>query len=176
MHLKTKSVAVGGLMLAVTVIFMALGSVIESSTLFLLAAASYFVGITVREFGLRIGGGFYLAAVLLGLITAPNKFYVCTFAAMGLYIWGTEAVWKILEKRPQIKYRIRLFYLAKFLIFNALWFPVILIFRELLFGRSVSELFLIGLLAAGQAVLVLYDRAYEYVQGTVWNKLRKHFF
>lgn len=175
MHLRAKSIAAGGLMLAVTVILMALGSVIESSTLFLLAAASYFVGIIVREFGLRTGGGFYLAAVLLGLFSAPDKFYVCTFAAMGLYIWGTEAVWRFLDKHPQIKCRIRIFYLSKFLIFNALWFPVVLIFRNLLFGREISDLFLIGILAFGQAVLVIYDRAYDYVQGTVWNKLRKHF-
>ena len=39
-------------------VFMALGSIIETSTLFLLAAASFFVGIVVREFGLRTGARF----------------------------------------------------------------------------------------------------------------------
>ena len=101
MHLKAKTIAFGGLLLALTVVFMALGSLIETGTLSLLAAASYFVGIVVREFGLRMGGTFYIAAVLLGLITAPNKFYVLTFAAMGLYIWGIEAVWRALERRPR---------------------------------------------------------------------------
>ncbi len=42
-----------------------LGSVFETNTLFLLAAASYFVGIVIREFGLRTGAAFYLASVLL---------------------------------------------------------------------------------------------------------------
>ena len=102
MHVKAKTMAFGGLLLALTVVCMALGSVIETSTLFLLAAASFFVGIVVREFGLKVGAAFYIAAVLLGLITAPNKFYVLTFAAMGLYIWGIEAVFRYLEKRPQI--------------------------------------------------------------------------
>ena len=91
MHVKAKTMAFSGLLLALTVIFMVLGSVIETSTLFLLAAASFFVGIIIREFGLRIGAAFYAAGVILGFITAPNKFYVFTFAAMGLYIWGREA-------------------------------------------------------------------------------------
>ena len=89
MHVKAKTMAFSGLLLALTVIFMVLGSVIETSTLFLLAAASFFVGIIIREFGLRIEAAFYAAGVILGFITAPNKFYVFTFAAMGLYIWGS---------------------------------------------------------------------------------------
>ena len=75
MHVKAKTMAFSGLLLALTVIFMVLGSVIETSTLFLLAAASFFVGIIIREFGLRIGAAFYAAGVILGFITAPNKFY-----------------------------------------------------------------------------------------------------
>ena len=107
MHVKAKTLAFGGLLLALTVIFMSLGSIIETSTLFLLTAASFFVGIVVREFGLKAGAAFYLAAVLLGFIIAPNKFYVLTFTAMGLYIWGIEAVWRWLEKRPQFRERRR---------------------------------------------------------------------
>ena len=147
MHVKAKTLAFGGLLLALTVVFMALGSVIETSTLFLLAAASFFVGIVIREFGLRIGAVFYIAAVLLGLITAPNKFYVFTFAAMGFYIWGIEAVWRWLEKRPHYENR-------------------------LLFGRTISDAVLIGVLAGGQIGLFIYDKAYEYVQAHMWGKLR----
>ena len=58
----------------------------------------FFVGIVIREFGLRTGAAFYLAAVLLGLLVTPNKFYVITFAAMGFYILGIEAVWMFLAK------------------------------------------------------------------------------
>ena len=76
MHVKPKTMAFGGLLLALSVVCMALGSVIETNTLFLLAAASYFVGIVIREFGMRVGAAFYVADVLLGFMTAPNKFYV----------------------------------------------------------------------------------------------------
>ena len=63
MHVKAKSMAFGGLLLALSVVCMALGSVIETNTLFLLAAASYFVGIVIREYGIKMGAAFYLADV-----------------------------------------------------------------------------------------------------------------
>ena len=175
MHVKAKTVALGGLLLALTVVFMALGSIIETSTLFLLAAASFFVGIVVREFGLKTGGAFYLAAVLLGAVTAPNKFYVLTFAAMGVYIWGIEVVWRWLERHPEMTQRYKVFWIAKYVIFNIVYIPVVLIFRELLFGQTVSDGIMAAVIAGGQIGLFIYDRAYDYVQVHMWGKMRGRF-
>nr|WP_330399067.1 hypothetical protein [Lachnoclostridium sp. An76] len=172
MHVKARTLAFGGLLLALTVVFMALGSIIETSTLFLLAAASYFVGIVVREFGLRAGAAFYIAAVLLGFITAPNKFYVLTFAAMGFYIWGIEAVWRWLEKRPQYRNRRMIFWISKYVIFNIVYIPIVIAFREMLFARAVSDTMMIIVVLGGQIALFIYDRAYDYVQAHLWGKLR----
>ena len=165
MHVKARTLAFGGLLLA-------LGSIIETSTLFLLAAASYFVGIVVREFGLRAGAAFYIAAVLLGFITAPNKFYVLTFAAMGFYIWGIEAVWRWLEKRPQYRNRRMIFWISKYVIFNIVYIPIVIAFREMLFARAVSDTMMIIVVLGGQIALFIYDRAYDYVQAHLWGKLR----
>ena len=66
MHVKAKQMAFGGFDPCGDCRVMALGSVIETNTLFLLAAAAFFVGIVIREFGLRTGAAFYLAAILLG--------------------------------------------------------------------------------------------------------------
>ena len=175
MHVKAKTLAFGGLLLALTVVFMALGSVIETSTLFLLAAASFFVGIAVREFGLRVGAAFYIAAVLLGFITAPNKFYVVTFAAMGFYIWGIEAVWRWLEKRSQMQKRNVIFWISKYVIFNIMYIPIVILFRDLLFSRAISDVVMAGVIAGGQIGLFIYDRAYDYVQAHVWGKIRGRF-
>ena len=172
MHVKAKTMAFGGLLLALTVVCMALGSVIETSTLFLLAAASFFVGIVVREFGLKVGAAFYIAAVLLGLITAPNKFYVLTFAAMGLYIWGIEAVFRYLEKRPRFGNRHVVFWISKYVIFNIIYLPIVFIFRDMLFAQAVSGPIMAGVVIGGQIALFIYDRAYDYVQGHIWNKIR----
>lgn len=172
MHVKAKTIAFGGLLLALCVVFMALGSVIETSTLFLLAASSFFVGIVVREFGLKMGAAFYIAAVLLGLITAPNKFYVLTFAAMGIYIWGIEAVWRWLEKKPQIPRRQIIFWVSKYVIFNVVYIPVVIFFRDILFPRAISPMAMIIVILGGQIGLLIYDRAYDYVQVHVWGKMR----
>lgn len=164
--------AVGGLLLALSVVCMILGSVIETNTLFLLAAASYFVGIIIREMGLRTGAAFYLAAILLGFIVAPNKFYVLSFAAMGFYILAVEVAFVLLGKMTGAVNRKVLFWILKYLVFNLMYIPMLLFFQQLLFGKSLPGIWLIGVIAAGQLGLWIYDRAYEYVQAHLWGKMR----
>lgn len=172
MHVKAKTMAFSGLLLALTVIFMVLGSVIETSTLFLLAAASFFVGIIIREFGLRIGAAFYAAGVILGFITAPNKFYVFTFATMGLYIWGREAAWRWIVRHVREEKSRTAFLLFKYGIFNLVYIPIVVIFREMLFAKAVSTPILVGVMIAGQIGILIYDKAYDYVQVRLWGKMR----
>ncbi|MBU3874854.1 hypothetical protein HGO97_003370 [Faecalicatena sp. AGMB00832] len=172
MHVNAKKMAVGGLLLALSVVCMILGSVIETNTLFLLAAASYFVGIIIREMGLRTGAAFYLAAILLGFIVAPNKFYVLSFAAMGFYILAVEVAFVLLGKMTGAVNRKVLFWILKYLVFNLMYIPMLLFFQQLLFGKSLPGIWLIGVIAAGQLGLWIYDRAYEYVQAHLWGKMR----
>ncbi|KMZ54823.1 hypothetical protein [Dorea sp. D27] len=173
MHVKAKSMAVCGLMLALSVVFMVLGSVIETSTLFLLAAASYFTGIVIREFGPLMGSAFWLAAVLLGFLLAPNKFYVITFAAMGFYIVAVETAHRKLGA-SRLQNRRAAFWIIKYIIFNILYIPGVLLFQELLFGRGITGMLLVGIIAAGQIGIFIYDRAYEYVQRHIWSRMRGH--
>ena len=70
--------AFSGLLLALSVVCMALGSVIETNTLFLLAAASYFVGIIIREFGMKAGVAFYLADILGHASVNTTRIYTRT--------------------------------------------------------------------------------------------------
>ena len=176
MHIKAKTMAFGGLLLALTVVCMALGSVIETSTLFLLAAASFFVGIVIREFGLKAGAAFYIAAVLLGFITAPNKFYVLTFAAMGLYIVIIEAAWRFLGRSSRTQ-RQTIFWAVKYMAFNVMYIPMLIFFEELILGgQKLSPIMTAGIWIAGQIALFIYDRAYEYVQAHVWTKIRGRMF
>ena len=176
MHLKAKRAAFGGLLLAMTVIFMFLGSVIETNTLFLLAAASFFVGVVFREFGQMTGLAFYLSAVLLGFLLAPNKLYVITFAGMGFYIWGREFIWKILERSAGVKRKMQWYRLAKVILFNGLYLPLILGYGELFFGGEISEWLRYSSVLAGQVIFALYDKAYDYVQLQIWGKIRNRLF
>ena len=128
MHVKSKMMAFGGLSLALCILFMALGSVFETGTLFFLAASSFFVGIMIREMGMKMGLAFYLAAVLLGFIIAPNKFYVVTFGAMGLYILVIEGAWRLLARNPGRFQKRDLFWGIKYLVFNVMYIPAVLLF------------------------------------------------
>lgn len=175
MHVKAKKIAFGGMLLALTVIFMALGSIIETGTLFLLAAASFFVGIIWREFGAGTGVAFWGAGVLLGLFIAPNKFYVITYAAMGLYILIVEIAWLKLGRMSDRINRKAVFWGIKYAVFNLIFLPSVLLFQEVLFMRKISDLLLGIVIVAGQVFLFLYDRAYEYFQGVLWNKMRGRF-
>lgn len=176
MHVNAKKMAFGGLLLALTIVCMVLGSVIESNTLFLLAAASYFVGIMIREAGMRTGGAFYLAAVLLGFMAAPNKLYVVTFAAMGFYILAAEVSYRCIGKIKGSVNKKLLFWGMKYAVFNLMYIPILIVFQKVLFGKSLSAVWLAGIIAAGQIGVWIYDRAYEYVQGHLWNKLRGRLF
>lgn len=177
MHVKAKKMAFGGVLLALTVICMTLGSIIETGTLFLLAAASYFVGIVFREFGGKTGAAFYLAGVLLGIILAPNKFYVVTYAALGMYILAIEIAWEMLGGwNADVRKKTRVFWILKYVAFNLLYVPAVLLFPELLFGRALSRWVLVGVVIAGQVGILLYDSAYGYVQREIWGKMRGHFF
>ena len=175
MHVKAKKIAFGGMLLALTIIFMMLGSIIETGTLFLLAAASFFVGIIWREFGAGSGVAFWGAGVLLGLFIAPNKFYVITYAVMGLYILIVEIVWLKLGRMSDRINRKALFWIVKYVVFNLIFLPAVLLFQEVLFVREISGWMSVIVIAAGQVFLFLYDRAYEYFQGVLWNKMRGRF-
>lgn len=176
MHVKGKMMAFGGLFIALSVVCMSLGSVIESNTLFLLAAASFFVGIVIREFGMKVGAAFYVADVFLGLLIAPNKFYVLSFAAMGLYIVIIEAAWRFLGRSSQTQ-RQTIFWAVKYVAFNVMFIPALLLFQELILGgRELSPVMTAGIWIVGQIALFIYDRAYEYVQAHVWTKIRGRMF
>lgn len=175
MHVNAKKLAWGGLMLALTEVCIALGSVVETNTLFLLAAASFFVGIVIREMNPASGGCFLLAGVLLGFLVSPNKLYVISYAAMGSYILATEVVWRLLGKMPEKAPRRKLFWAVKYALFNLMYLPALFLFQELFFGKKLPAVMLAGAVVAGQIGLFLYDRAYEYVQVRLWGKLRGRF-
>lgn len=173
MHVRAKRMAISGMLLAFTVICMFLGGVIETNTLFLLAAAAYFVGIIQNEFGMKYGWAFWIAAVCLGLIIVPNKFYVLSYCAMALYILLIESAWKLLGNYPKLRMRRTIFWGIKFVIFNMMYIPLVLGFQELLFADTLSGWMLVVVLAAGQIGLMLFDQAYEHVQADLWKKIRR---
>ena len=70
---NTRKVALGGILLALTVIILYAESVMPTSKLSLYALSSFFVSVIVIESGIRAGWIFYVASSLLALIIIPDK-------------------------------------------------------------------------------------------------------
>lgn len=174
MHVRTRKLVFGGLMLAATIICLYLGKIIESNTLLLLAAASYFVGIVYRETGAKMAVAFYISALFLGFFLTPDKFYLLSYGAMGLYILFNEWVYFKIRKQEHLRSRAAAFWIVKYIAFNVLYVPGIYFYQKLLFGKILPLWMFICVLAMGQVAFFLYDRAYEYVQGNLWNKVRNY--
>ena len=43
---------------------------------------------------------------------------------------------------------------------------------EMLFAKAVSTPILVGVMIAGQIGILIYDKAYDYVQVRLWGKMR----
>jgi hypothetical protein len=175
MLLNTRKLAFLGLLLALDVILIVLSSVIEINTLFLLAAASFCVGIAIRESGKRFGFGFYLASILLGLILTPNKLYCITYAAFGLYLVIVEYSYDKLVQVKEQKNRRLLFWIIKYIAFNLMFLPILIFLPKLVYQGTINSGLIAVLVLAGQVALLIFDKAYEYFQRVVWGKVRGRF-
>lgn len=172
MHVGARRVALAGVLVAFTAIMMVLGSIIESSTLFFIGAASFCVGIAVREWGLRFGVGFWIAVILINIMVAPNKLYCITLGGMGFYIWMSELLWERIAAAQTLKRRHVVLWIGKYVIFNAMYIPALFFMPKLIFTGKINGLAAVTFLIIGQAVFFVYDRAYVYFQGYIWGKIR----
>ena len=172
MHVGAKKMATAGLLVAFSIVMMLLSSVIETSSLFFIAAASFCVGITVREWGLRMGFAFLIASVGLNFLVVPGKLYCFTLAGMGFYIWASEWLWKRVAEAKMLKKRNAILWIGKYIIFNLLYVPVLFVAPQIFIAGKINGLSAIILLLFGQIVLFVYDIAYRYFQAQVWGRLR----
>lgn len=176
MHVDAKKTAVSGLLMALAVLLIILSGIFDFNTLFFLALAAFLVGIIIREYGLGWGTGFLIGSAILGFLLAPQKLYCITYVMMAVYVLGTEFLWRFLGGHPDWKNRKQIFMTGKFVMFNVMYLPVLLLFPKLFFAGEISERMLLVFAVGGQAALYIYDRAYEYFLIHVWGRLRDKLF
>lgn len=176
MHVKTKQMAFLGIMAALSVLLLLLGNLIEINTLFFMAAASFLVGIAIREYGLAAGVVFFAVCLVAGEIFLPNKLYGITYAGMGLYVWLNEAAYRLLSAKKENGHpRKVIFWVVKIIIFNCIYLPILFLFPELIIGKSLEGIWLLGSIVGGQLVFLVYDFAYEWFQVHIWSGYSKRF-
>lgn len=172
MYVSAKKMAFLGLLLAISVVLVILSGILEFNTLFLLAAASFGIGIAIRECGLRLGLGFFIGSSILSFLIAPNKFYCITFTAMSLYILINEFAW---EKLTKLKNRNLALWVIRYMVFNVIYLPLVFLMPHLFYQGTINIKILILLIVGGQIAILIYDKAYTYFQLYVWGRFRKRF-
>lgn len=176
MLLTSKQIAYLGLLVAISTILVTLSGIIETNTLFFLVAASFGVGLAVRETNLRMGVAFLVASIVLSFILAPNKVYCLTYSFLGVYLLGTEFIFEYIAKSDFIHQKKRIFWLLKAAFFNSMYVPIVFFFPSILFGvqnKEQAPMMTVLILLVGQIFLIIYDVAYHYFQRNFKLKIQK---
>lgn len=151
---SASKVATGGLLLALTVIFIYLGSVLPTGRLSLYALSSFTVSIIIIEFKAGYGWIFYAATCLLAFILVPDKTAVVPYAAFfGIYGIMKYYIEKIREKWFG--------YALKMIFFNLAAAAAILFIRGFLLQEIGFDLQLWLIVVLLEVIFVIYDIIYS---------------
>lgn len=163
---KTKSIAVGGFLAALTLISLFLATVVPTGRLSLYALSSFPTAVIVIEYGIRRGWAFYASTALLGLIIIPDKTAVIPFIVFfGIYGAVKYHIEKI--RKLFIEYPLKLLY------FNLCLAAALITLREFFFAGSQLDKFPLGLLIiAFEVVFILYDYVYTLFIDYYHNRLK----
>lgn len=164
---KTFKLALGGICLALTLIFMFGASFVPGIELTLFAIASLFTAVMIIETG--VGGGIllYIGAALLGLILLPNKLALVPY----IFFFGYWCIIKYyIEKVKSGIVQI----IIKIIFFAALLCVALLFFAEILTGSiNLPEYPTAVLIVAGTLFLLLYDYVVTFLIGFYFRRLQK---
>lgn len=154
---KAFKLALGGICLALTLIFMFAGSVVPGIELTLFAISSVFVAIMILE--TNVGGGIllYVAAALLGLILLPDKLallpYVCLFGYYGIVKYFIEKL-----NSAVLQMSLKVIFFAFIMCIGLLGFG------ELLLGAvDLPDFPVFALIIGGVLLMMLYDYIYTLI-------------
>lgn len=151
---KTAKITLGGICLALTIIFMFAGSIVPGIELTLYAISSVFVAVMILEAGVGSGIILYAAAVLLGSVLIPNKLAIIPYA----FLFGYYGIVKYyIEKLPNGIVQVAI----KAVFFAAVLSIALLGFKELVLGSiNLPDYPVIALIAGGTLMMILYDYIY----------------
>lgn len=161
MHVnKTRALAETALIAALSVVFLLLGTFISVNTLVFTALAAYFIGYSVNKYGMKYGGIQWLVCVLLDFFLNPDKLNWLLYLSLGGYIFLSEFIFCKWNRIRDEKKKMRLQLIYNWILFNIIYIPLLLFFREALFAGEVEGGTLIFVLA-GQLGWLVYDKAYR---------------
>ncbi len=169
--------------MAIAVILQICAGVIETSSFFLLALASFLAGCVERKFGLKTAAGFCFGAAVLGFILAPQKLYCFTYAGFCVYVLATEyfrgknGSIKNSDKAENFMDNIRVQYIIKGIIYHVLLIAAVFVSAkisglEVIFSADFIEkikqlpvvVVIFAAVIAAELLWFIFDKAYIFFQ------------
>ena len=170
-QIKTKQIALGGVLAALAVVILLLGGVIPVGTYLAPMLASLPLIVLLPELPKSLCLGWYAVVALLGALLCPDPETAFVFVFLGWYPIAKPA----LDRLPRLP---RL--LCKLLIFNAaviaLYALLIMVFQLEALVREAKEIgaaLLIALLLLGNVTFLLFDLLLKRLTA-LWQRNRKH--
>jgi hypothetical protein len=164
---SSKSLALGGILTALTVLSVFFADIMPANTLSLYALSSFFVAIVLIETGVKVSWIFYFATSLLSFIIVPDKTMITPFISFfGVYGIIKHYLEKYTKKVVE--------YILKYLFFNAnvvlAYFLIRVLFetRTLFKGAPLWVVF-----AALQVIFLVYDYIYTLFIQYYMSRIRK---
>ena len=150
----TKEIALGGLLLALSLVTLLLASFVPGIELTLYAMSSLYVAILIINTSPKTGFIFYAASLLLSLLLLPNKLILIPYGFFfGLYGIAKFYIEKLRKQWLEIAF--------KLLFFNLSWGTAYLIFGNLFLGTiSLPDLAYGFIYFGAQVFFLLYDAIY----------------
>lgn len=163
---NAKSVALNGILLALTIITLFFATIMPTSRFSLYALSSFYIAVTIMEYGIKSGWIFYFASSLLTLLLIPDKFAVIPF----VIFFGVYGVIKFyIEKLHQWI----LEFVLKLIFFN-ICAAVLFLFANQFLIKSIPTRFPWWIiLIVAEVVFILYDYIYTLFVQYYNDKLRK---
>ena len=164
---KSKAVATSGVLSALTVVILLLGSLIELLDLSAAAMASLVVMVALIELGVGYAVGVYAAAAVLSVLLFPKTATIVFAAFVGYY-----PIVKVYLDRIKPKF---LQYAVKLLLFNAFLFGILWVLKQLLGAGNDWSALGYPLYVLGNLTFVVFDFAIARLSVFYIYKLRNRF-
>jgi hypothetical protein len=165
---STKKIALSGMLSALSVMLMLIGSLFQTLDLTAAAAAGFTVVFAMIELGIRYAYAVYTVSSILAILLLPNKSPALIFAVFG----GLYPIMKAYLQRIRSKW---LSYIAKLAVFNLL-FSAIITAGKYIFMLS-DDFYSFGLVMylLGNIAFILYDYALDKIILLYIVKIKKIF-
>lgn len=150
MRSKSRAVALGGILSALAVAIMSIGSIIPSLDMSAAFISGFIIIIARIEINRTAPIGVYVVSAVLSAVLLPNRFTAICFICMG----GIYPIFK--EYLEKIKFKL-LSLLCKLAVFNVLYTAIILLAK--FFTIEIDDIFGFEWLiyAVGNVTFLLYD-------------------